>query len=409
MKTSIHVWLSTALGVLVLLASPLAAQYPAPGFGLAPGYGPPPGYGPAPYPGMGQMMAPGMAPMGVAPANFVGPNYSLQQAAPVSHLAGAECEECGHDSCAGECSGCYDCGWCYRVGVFADFLYLRPRDAEVAYAVPVNGPVVSPLTQPPIEVGRVGMTDGEFRAAFRGGFTYVLSPGRSITAQYTMFESNITDSISTAAPNVLYSLVAHPSTFTAGNQMLDAEASHSIDFDLVDVDYRGMIDCGDLYQTNFLLGVRYAKLDQQFRSTFSAAGTENVDTNIYFDGLGVRAGLEGERFTASRRWLAYGRLIGSLMAGEFSADYRQSRSFDPTVVQTSWEAGRLVPILDLELGFGWQSRCGTWRITCGYMFNSWFNVVKTDDWIDRVKQSDFVDLGDTLTFDGLIARVEGRF
>ncbi len=350
-----------------------------------------------------------MFPMGASPANFVGPGAYPMQATPVSHFGGGEsCDACGHEKCHGDCTSCYECGWCYKVGVFADFLYLRPRDAEVAYAVPIDGPIAA-NAPPPVEVGRVGMTDGEFRAAFRGGFTYVIDPYRSITAQYTMFESDIGDSISTTAPNVLHSLVTHPGTYNAVNTMLDAQANHSIDFDLVDVDYRGIIDCGDLYQTNFLVGVRYAKLDQQFRSTFSGNGTESVDTNIYFDGLGVRAGLEGERYTVSRRWLVYGKLIGSLMAGEFSADYRQSMSFDPTVVQTDWEAGRLVPILDLELGFGWQSKCGTWRITAGYMFNSWYNVVKTDDWIDSVKRTNFVDLGDTMTFDGFVARLEGRF
>ena len=408
MKITPFYSLVTALVVLAVTVTPTWAQYPPQMYGPA-GYqgGMPPG-----MPMMAQMGQPMITGMGATPANYIGPpafSVPVSQASHFSDGGAASCESCGHDKCAGECQSCTDCGWCYKVGVFADFLYLRPRDAEVAFATEVNGPVVSPLNSPPIEVGRVGMTDGAFRAAFRAGFTYVINPDSSITAQYTMFESNEGDSVSATAPNVLYSMVAHPSTFNAGNQMLDAQATHSIDFDLIDVDYRGLIDCSDRYQVNFLVGARYAQLDQSFRSLFSGTGTESIDTNINFSGAGVRGGFEGEWYTHSRRWMAYGKLIGSLVAGEFKADYRQSMSFDPTVVQTSWQAGRIVPIADLEVGFGWQSKCETWRITAGYVFSSWYNVVKTDDWIERVKRSNFVDLGDNMTFDGLVARLEGRF
>ena len=100
MKTSILSWFVAALGVLALTVGPAMGQYPGPG------------YGPAPYPGMMPAGPPAMVPqgaMGAAPAHFVGPSYSLQDVAPVSHLAGASCDECGHEKCAGECSSCYEC------------------------------------------------------------------------------------------------------------------------------------------------------------------------------------------------------------------------------------------------------------------------------------------------------------
>ncbi len=120
-------------------------------------------------------------------------------------------------------------------------------------------------------------------------------------------------------------------------------------------------------------------------------------------------GLEGERYSNSRRWLVYGKTAASLVAGEFTADYRQGQSFDPMVVDTTWKADRVVPMLDLELGAGWQSRCGTWRITGGYAFNAWYNTVKTDEWIKSVQSNNFVGLGDGITFDGIVLRCEGRF
>ncbi len=397
--TQLVYFLAATLVALGLTTSSVLAQLP---------YGPPPGgmaY-PMPYPAAGPMMTGATAPIGtVAP---IQPAYS--GLVPASFSGGAEsCSNCGHEECSGDCGSCSGCGWCHKFAAFGEFLYLRARDAEVAYAVPVDGPVTDPINSVPIEVGRTGVLDPDHEPSFRVGFSFVLDEYRSITAQYTMFESDTHDAISTSAPNVLYPLVTHPSTFDAGNQMLDAVASHSINFDLIDLDYRLMIDCCDRSQTVVMVGARYGQLTQRFRSLFSATGTENVDTNISFDGVGVRGGIEHERYSASRRWLVYGKLHGSLLAGEFRADYQQRMSFDPVIVNTSWRAGRIVPIMDLEFGFGWQSKCETWRLTAGYVFSGWYNVVKTDDWIDRVTSGGFVDLGDTMTFDGIVARVEGRF
>ena len=49
------------------------------------------------------------------------------------------------------------------------------------------------------------------------------------------------------------------------------------------------------------------------------------------------------------------------------------------------------------------------QLTAGYVFSAWFNTVKTQEFIRSVQQNDFLDLGDTLTFDGLVARAELRF
>ena len=419
MKTTRLVYFWAMLVALGFAASPAEGQMP---------YGPPAGPGayPAPYAAPGPMMArpmmPGaaMAGTGMPGTMMTGPVAPIGAMAPVQPAYGAvapaafggeagSCGECGHQECHGDCDSCSGCGWCHKFAVFGEFLYLRARDAEVAYAVPVDGPVTDPINSVPIEVGRTGVLDPDHQPAFRFGFSYVFDEYRSITAQYTMFESQTHDSVNATAPNVLYPLVTHPSTFDAGNQMLDAVASHQINFDLVDLDYRVMIDCCDNYQTTLLVGARYGQLTQRFRSLFAATGTENVDTNIWFEGIGIRGGLEHERYSASRRWLVYGKLHASLLAGEFRADYQQRMSFDPTVVNTSWRAGRIVPIMDLEVGFGWQSKCETWRLTAGYVYSGWYNVVKTDDWIDRVTSGQFVDLGDTMTFDGIVARVEGRF
>jgi hypothetical protein len=380
-----------ALAIMLSVVPIANAQYPAGGQFPMMGYGP--------------MMAPGMP---------IGPNIGMPMIGP-SPIVQAAFQDTGGtntEGCAGQCGGacgdCCGCGWNHRISAFGEFLYLRARDAEVAYGVPIDGAIIAPPSNP-IQIGRVGVVDQDFDPGFRVGFSYVLDCYSSITAQYTMFETGRIDSISTSAPNVIRSLVAHPGTLNAAEDYLNATAQHDISIDLIDLDYRNVFSCCDDYKAMFLVGARYANLEQQFNSTFTATGVETVVTDIDFDGVGLRVGLEGERYVGSGRLWVYGKTAASLVAGEFRTSYTQSRSFDPTIVDTTWEAGRIVPILDLEVGGGWTSACGTWRLSAGYVFSAWYNTVKTDEWIHAVQQNNFLNLGDTMTFDGLVARIEGRF
>ena len=103
----------------------------------------------------------------------------------------------------------------------------------------------------------------------------------------------------------------------------------------------------------------------------------------------------------------------SFLGGEFQANYLQSTNTDPLVASTSWKAGRVVTILDLELGLGWTSCKGCFRATADYMVSAWLNTPKTEDFIRAVQNNDFGTLGGSeagrLTFDGPTARVELRY
>ncbi len=99
-----------------------------------------------------------------------------------------------------------------------------------------------------------------------------------------------------------------------------------------------------------------------------------------------------------------------MIGGESRASYFGTNQADDVVVDTRWEAGRLVTMTDLELGFGWQNYCGNFRLSAGYMYSMWFNVVRTNEWIDAVQVNNFTDRSDNfkgmMTFDGLTARAE---
>ena len=218
----------------------------------------------------------------------------------------------------------------HRHGFFGDFFYLRPRNAEVAYALPIDGVVALGDEVP---VGPVAVVDQEYEPGFRAGAVVRLTDGASIRGQYSYFRSSSTNVATIELPNVLRSLVTHPLGGNVATDTLDARAQQDINFDLVDIDYRGLIlgcesctDCRCAIMVNGIVGGRYVMLEEQFRSTFDVVGTRTVDTNIEFKGGGIRLGIEAEHHATPTGFYVYGSGITNLMMGEFTADYRQNHS-----------------------------------------------------------------------------------
>jgi hypothetical protein len=256
----------------------------------------------------------------------------------------------------------------------------------------------------------VGITDPDYSAGFRVGGVWAIDDCSSIVGTYSNFETNTSDAATAVPPVVLRSLVLHPGTANAASDFLDAAATLDINFDLVDVDYREVWRSGNTWAVNYLVGVRYARLEQNFRAVHSGVGTVDiVNSAVHFDGGGFRLGLDFEQHVGARGVMFYGKSTANFIAGEFRAAYHQGSNVDPTIVDTDWEAGRIMTILDLELGVGWQSRSGNFRMTAGYLFSGWFNAVGTDEWIEGVQSNDFEGLGEGISFDGLTARMEYRF
>ena len=420
MKTRFFFSLAAA-AVICFGGQSLNAQYPgqfAPGYGYqVPGAIMPIGQ-PAMMPGALPGMMPGAptlpaafaqpSPFG-APAAFIPASPALappSQVLPAGHTA-----KCDGKGCGGGCDSCSKGnGACHRWGFYGEFLYLRARDAEVAYAVPFNGPVVPPANNPRVQVGPVGVLDMDFQPSFRVGLNYFVNDCTRISAEYTMYESGTTDQ--TLRGNnpayVVHSLVSHPSTATAAQDFVQANGQYDISMDIVDVDMRRLFynDC-DL-RIGWVMGVRAAQQEQQMEVVFTGTGTETVTTDIDFNGVGAKLGIDGEA-SLFGCWQAYANFSGSLIPGMFSADFDQGQSYDNVVVDTNWEAGRIVTIWDLEMGITRVSRCGNYRLSAGYMFSAWTNTLQTDEWIEAVHTNNFIDMDSTMTFDGLVGRFEARY
>ncbi len=215
----------------------------------------------SPYPMMGGYQA--VAPMGypAAYAPAVPAAYDVRQMAVADEVPpAADCNGCGQPACP-QCACSSEC-WNHKVAVFGEFLYLRARNAEVAYGVPIDAQEV---LGDPIQVGHVGVVDQDYNPGFRFGLSYVMDGWSSITTQFTYFEADTSDAISTSAPHVIRSLVSHPGTWDAQRDSRSATASQDIKFEFVDVDYRRVLSCENDHNVAVLAGMRPGSSIRTFR------------------------------------------------------------------------------------------------------------------------------------------------
>jgi hypothetical protein len=294
---------------------------------------------------------------------------------------------------------------------YGDLLYLRPRNAGLEYAVPINGPITPNAV--PIQVGRTASLNPQYQTGFRVGGGFDFDCYSNLSATFTHYENSVDDAISTEAPFVLRSMVVHPSSADAAADWLSATAHQYIRFNFADVDYKHQFYCSERSSAGYLVGIRYASLKQDFTSQFEPIIRENVDTHVNFDGGGFRLGLEGVRNAACSNIFVYGKASASFLGGEFRGDYLQSSANNPLVAETNWKEARFVSILECEVGLGWTSQNGHFMASCGYMVSGWVNVVKTSEFITAVQANQYHGPdkieGNGLVFDGLVSRVELRW
>jgi hypothetical protein len=315
--------------------------------------------------------------------------------------------DCGSNHCA-QCSGCAAPWWVHRSFLFGQYLLLHPSGVDVAHAMLAEDGGLVPA-------GQVGTVDQDYTSAYAAGFGIALNACSSIQTSYTNFHSHNTDAL--AAPGIsgvgVRSLVLHPSSGFALSPSFLLQATSDIDYQLVDVDYRRLLTAGCQFALNYSVGARYAKLTQDFQQFgvfIEPPGAILTRTGINFEGGGLKAGLDGMQRLGNTRFGVYGQGALGLIFGTFDSNYLQLETSTATVqAASSWSDERVVPILELEVGLNFTSHNGRWRASAGYYTAFWFNTIATPEYVQAVQTADFVGLGETIAFDGLVSRLEFRF
>jgi hypothetical protein len=303
-----------------------------------------------------------------------------------------------------------DCQPCF-VG-YVDWLYLQATGGDLAHAQQQDG-LGGAGTVP---FGDIGTIDTQYDSGVRVGFIVACGPCAGVEFSYTFLE---TDGFNVVEPpdipggnGAVGSLVHHPGaviTASAG----PVEGTYEIDYQTTDMLYRSAYATGPCFSGNYLIGVQYGNLEQFFGQSgiFSGGQGGTIDTaaTIDFDGGGLKAGLDGER-RLQGGFSVYGRLTGAVMTGRFSSRYTMFNSTtDVLLAQANWRDDRIVPNLEYEVGFGWTSPSDHWRFALGYMYSHWMNAVTMPEFIEAVQHNSYVDVEETITFDGLVTRVECRW
>jgi hypothetical protein len=325
------------------------------------------------------------------------------QASPLKGAAGGCQNGCGQTSgCQPACcpSSCCEPFWAHRSSVFLEALFLKPRGADVANAQPQNG--IGPTAVP---FGTVSSNSPTYSPGFRLGATFALDRCSSIYAAYTYFQAESNGSLFVNPPLVDHSLVTLPQIGNAASDGLASLSRYNIRFQFADVDYRRLLMGGRNWYVNYAVGARYANLQQLFRQTQVIGPTmTGVTSNVGLDAAGARFGLLGARKAANRGIYLYGNAFADILVGNFRSSYLQANNLSGVQGANSWQNFRPVPILEYELGLGWVSPNGRWQFAGGYYFATWFNCVTNSNYIQAVQTSNYVNVGNAITFDGLVLR-----
>ncbi len=311
----------------------------------------------------------------------------------------------GHEISCGKCGNAVEeCVCIDSVSIYIDWLYLQPRGTDLGYAYPTDGAFEPPL-------GPTSQIDYDYEPeGFRvGGFAGLGDGKHTIGVTYTRFQAG-TNSSAFAPPGMTLQtlLLASPSPLTADAATSGFAIAHSeVDVNLFDIDLRHYFCMGfdgpgkELYG---FIGTRISTLDQMFNVTYDR---DLVHTAQDLRGAGIRGGVGGS--TTIHGVKLFGSAGVSVLSTEIETMYRQTNNLDGVVVDYRQDIDRIVPVLDLELGVGFDlgKHCS---ISVGYLYSIWFNVVTPEQTIEAVQAGDFTgDVEDNLTFDGFFTRFEASW
>jgi hypothetical protein len=300
-----------------------------------------------------------------------------------------------------------------RWSVWAEAMWIHPTGVDMAHAQQQDG-LGGAGTVP---FGNIAVLDPGYELGYRAGAQVRFSPKEAIFGQFSWLDSSVEDSL--AAPDLpggggaVGSLVHHPGaaiTASAG----PVTGTYDIDFQLGDLAYRYYVACTRTGETSVFIGGRYGKLKQNFAQSGifggGLGGDIDTTTEIDFTGGGPIAGIQAERLIDSSRFSVYGKGLVGAIAGQFDSNYLMfNDTTDQTLAQSLWNDDRIVPMLEYELGIMWTGPQNHFRVAIGYMASYWFNVVSTPTCVDAVQADNYVNVHDTLAFDGAVGRVEFRW
>jgi hypothetical protein len=134
-------------------------------------------------------------------------------------------------------------------------------------------------------------------------------------------------------------------------------------------------------------------------------------SELEFEGVGAKVGLEGRRYYFKSGWLStYMKGDISLLVGDLEIETVRTiegGSVPDDVIEQTFDATNMIPVTEIEAGATAQVTCNS-RISAGYLLSAWHDLGFRDEF-EVAGQNVFplsYDDANILGFDGFFARVE---
>lgn len=323
---------------------------------------------------------------------------------PAGDCCGGCSDGCGCTAC---CTPCCPKSTCY---VFGEYLYLRPSGDDLAHAQQQDGTGGAGTTP----AGTIGTMDYDYQSAYRVGAGCSLDGCSSIGVRYTMVDASTTSAIDPpvigGGAGAVGSLVHHPQAVLTGSAG-PVTATGGVEYELGEVVFEDVLKQNCWGRLGYSVGAVYADIHQDFHQNGLFGPTFDISTrsDISFTGGGLKAGLNGER-CLGKGLSVYGKLSAAAISGSFESRYDMRNEVgDNRLANAQWDENRVIGLIEYELGLSACVGRGGCRVSVGYLVQHWTNMVTHSEFIDAVQADNYTNVNDTLTFDGLTARVEGRF
>lgn len=286
----------------------------------------------------------------------------------------------------------------HRWTLFGEVLFLSLRNTDTTYATTVDGGGTP--------VGDAGTLSYGYEPGFRIGGHWRMSESVSMKLTYWNYSNSASDTLTTGLDQLRADLV-FPTTPNTNPASVTASADSEFDLNIVDLVYRRRVTpIAQNFSLNYQLGGRFVQMDQELNAEYILPATTTVDSVIEFSGGGPRVIIDAERIVGGRM-ISYFSIGSSFLMGQFDASYEQDNGAPQAAVEFS--DNRIVPVLEAEVGVGYQSVSGMFRLKLGYHMSAWFNSVSHSSWIDGVQTNSLDDISETLFLDGLTASAEFRW
>jgi hypothetical protein len=280
------------------------------------------------------------------------------------------------------------------------YLLMKPRRRALDFAIidPNNSGT---------SVGSIESLGWDWESGIRIGGGYRLpGPGWEVGLYYNYLHAHGQESITSPPGGVLYATLTRPGMIQEVNS---ADGNTGLNYHVLDAEFGRSFCISDSFSLRIFAGGRFAWIDQNLDVLYDGGDAKmaQVSSPIDFEGAGVRLGAEG-RCNVSWGFNLYARGSGSLLVGDFRTQLLETNNAGATTdVNVSEHFEKLVPVLELGLGVGWQYR--NFQVSLGYELTNWFGLVDSPDFPDDVHPGKIARRVSDLSLDGLLFRASLSF